>query len=128
MTILKGERIDKVKDKEGNRLQDWYLVSKLNSAFPWLERVYKKTSGYVHLSGTHIHHTMLDVLDDNTLTMKISDLDADLPEELYLEAIEAFRESIKVLLVYVDGWIYTKGNPDKAEKLRKELGIEKSIE
>jgi hypothetical protein len=116
--VLRGERIDKLKDMKGNRLTDRHLVNLLSQEFPWIDRVYQATSGYIHLSGTHIYHTIGEVREDRTFSLKLSPKDKDLPDDLYTEAIEAFIESIKVLLKYVDGWIFTKINPQVVAEAR----------
>lgn len=97
MRVLCGERIDRLIDRNGKRLTDRSLVLALNTDFPWLERVYERTSGYIHLSGTHIHHVFDNIQDDGKFQMKISDIDRDLPNDLYIEAIDAFSESIHIL-------------------------------
>ena len=39
-------------------MTDAYLVEKLGKEYAWVPRVYEKTSGYVHLSSTHIYSTL----------------------------------------------------------------------
>jgi len=121
LDVLQGERIDKLKDMKGNRLTDRHLVNLLSQEFSWIDRVYPATSGYIHLSGTHIHHTIGEVREDRTFSVKLSPMDKDLPDVLYTEAIEAFIESIKVLLKYVDGWIFTKNNPQVVAEARARI-------
>ena len=48
MNVLKGDRIDKMKDKDGNRMTDRYLVTQLANEYPWVEEVYERASNYVH--------------------------------------------------------------------------------
>ena len=119
--ILEGERLDLQKDRDGKKLSDRYLSEKLNEDFPWVKRVYQSTSGYIHLSGTHIHHTMSLADGDLAVGVKLSPKDRDLPDELYIETIEAFIESIKILLKYIDGWIFTKENPGIAAQEKKRI-------
>jgi hypothetical protein len=119
--ILEGERLDLQKDRDGKKLSDRYLADKLNHDFPWVKRVYQTTSGYIHLSGTHIHHTMSQLDNDFTVGVKLSPKDRDLPDELYVEAIEAFIESINILLKYIDGWIFTKANPELAAEEKRRI-------
>jgi hypothetical protein len=121
LAVLRGERIDKLKDMKGERLTDRHLVNLLSQEFSWVDHVYQATSGYIHLSGTHIHHTIGEVREDGTFNMKLSAMDKDLPDDLYTEAIEAFIESINVLLRYVDGWIFTKNNPQVVEEARTRI-------
>ena len=120
LEVLRGERIDRAKDSEGKHLRDGYLVSKLSAEYPWISRVYNRTSSYIHLSATHIHHAFDIPEDAASFTLKISDVDRELPEELYAEAILAFGEATKILLKYIDGWIYTKANPEHVRRLKEE--------
>jgi len=119
--VLRGERIDRLQDRNGNRLTDRHLVNLLTPEFPWVDRVYQATSGYIHLSGTHIHHTISEIGEDRKFKVKLSPKDKDLPDDLYVEAIEAFIESINVLLKYVDGWIFTKDNPELVAEARASI-------
>lgn len=119
--VLQGDRIDRINDRNGARLTDRSLVNALSPDFPWLERVYEKTSGYIHLSGTHIHHIFNNIQEDGHFQIKVAEMDRDLPDELYTEAIEAFFESIQILFKYVDGWIFTKENPELVQKLKNEI-------
>ncbi|WMJ09862.1 hypothetical protein [Nitrosomonas sp. sh817] len=121
LEVLKGIRIDKLQDINGNRLTDSHLVKLLSQEFPWVKRVYQATSGYIHLSGTHIHHTINEVREDRKFSVKLSPKDRDLPDTLYTEAIEAFIESIKLLLKYIDGWIFTKNNPQLVAEVRARI-------
>lgn len=121
LEVLKGIRIDKLQDINGNRLTDSHLVKLLSQEFPWVKRVYQATSGYIHLSGTHIHHTINEIREDRKFSVKLSPKDRDLPDTLYTEAIEAFIESIKLLLKYIDGWIFTKNNPQLVAEVRARI-------
>ncbi len=55
------------------------------------------------------------------IELKISEVDsALLPDEIYLEAIDAFQAATEILLRYVHGWAFTKANPDiKSRKQEK---------
>lgn len=52
--VFEGEKISKIKDREGKSMNDSYLVSKLNIDYDWIKNVYDRTCGYVHFSGQHI--------------------------------------------------------------------------
>ncbi|MBO6701111.1 MAG: hypothetical protein JJ921_02145 [Pseudomonadales bacterium] len=119
--VLRGERIDLMTDRNGKRLSDRSLVKSLSDEYDWLERVYERTSGYIHLSGTHIHHSIENIQEDGRFQVKVSDIDQDLPEDLYVEIIQAFAESIHILLKYVDGWIDTKNNPEEVAKIKEAI-------
>ncbi|MCY4421278.1 MAG: hypothetical protein OXC42_08575 [Gammaproteobacteria bacterium] len=112
--VLKGKHIRKMKDRKGNPMTDRYLVTLLGKKYPWIEFVYEKTSGYIHLSNTHIFSTLEkdDQMEKGHYLFKLGASDNDLPDELYLEAIAAFRESTIILVQHIDGWTFTKENPE----------------
>ena len=117
--VLKGEHIRKMKDQNGQFMTDRYLITQLAKEHAWIDSVYEKTSGYVHMSNTHISSTFDRVNHENRpIGIKIGWRDKDLPDSVYLEAIAAFRESTKILAHYIDGWIFTKSNPDKVAKMK----------
>ena len=41
--FLQGKHIRNLKDRDGNRMTDRYLVEKLSDEYPWLPNVYAKT-------------------------------------------------------------------------------------
>ncbi len=65
VVVLQGKRIDKIKDSNGIHLRDSYLVEKLKPDYPWLEEVYKITSGYIHLSDRAMFRPVSHVNDEN---------------------------------------------------------------
>ena len=57
---------------------------------------------------------------DKTLSIKISPIDKEeIPRELYIEAVDAFIESTKMLIRFIEGWIFTKSYPEQAKTLRE---------
>jgi hypothetical protein len=107
--VLKGVRVDKLKDRDGKLMRDAYLVERLASDYPWLPNLYEKTSGYVHMSKTHMHSTFGKVnREEFSVEMKIGWEDKDLPDSVYSEFISAFRHSTDVFAYYLAGWIQTK--------------------
>jgi hypothetical protein len=52
--VLNGQQINQLKDQDGKKMTDAYLVSKLAHDYPWLRDVYKNLSGYVHFSNHHL--------------------------------------------------------------------------
>ena len=125
MSVLNGTKVSMLRDRSGHLMKDGYLVSQLSRQHPWLKRVYHETSGYVHLSNKHIMSIFEQVNEgDRTVRMKVSAMDKPMPEELYVEAIEAFRAATGALIEYVQGWIATKDNSEIVSALRREFGKE----
>ena len=105
-------------------MTDAYLVQRLGKDFAWLPRVYERTSGYIHLSSTHLL-SALDTSDESSederrLTIKISSEDKKLPEVIYIEAAGAFRATTDVFFSFVSGWVFTKANPELVRKRKNE--------
>lgn len=106
---------------KGRYMTDSYLVKVLSAEEPQVSKVYKQTSGYVHLSEKHIFNaTRLSSDDKRTLELRIGCGDPFVPDNLYLEAIEAFKATTDLLFRYINGWIFTKDNPEVVKKHKKD--------
>ena len=120
LAVLGGERVRDLKDRDGKKMTDAYLVAKLGREFDWVPRVYERTSGYVHLSQTHLIGALrlreAVSESDRSMTIKISAKAKPLPSWIYIEAVDAFRAATEILLRYVHGWAFTKANPELVKK------------
>lgn len=124
IAVLRGEKVRDLKDRSGKRMTDAYLSQRLGEEFDWVPRVYERTSGYVHLSSTHLMSALspsngVDA-DDRSFTVKISAEDKPLPEAIYIEASDAFRAATSILLRHVEGWVFTKANPELVQRWKRE--------
>ena len=108
--IMNGEQINRIKDRDGNLMTDRYLLERMAKNHPWLEEVYKKTSGYVHFSEVHVWSTLYGVEreEQTTVRTKVGARDRKGLSELYLEMVTAFEAASEILLNNVEGWVYTK--------------------
>lgn len=120
VSVLEGKHIRNMKDRNGQRMTDRYLITQLAKEYPWIELVYENTSGYVHLSDKHFFNTFdyADREKRSGYVLKIGSCDIDFPDEIYLEAISAFRASTQILMRYINGWIFTKTNPQKVAEMK----------
>lgn len=120
MQILDGKHVRNLLDGQGNKMTDRYLVEKFaEKEDARLVTLYNQTSGYIHLSNKHMYNAIVPE-DEEGLRMKITDKDEFVPDDLYLEAVNAFAAVTKVLLKYVYGWAYTKDNPEIVRKLKED--------
>ena len=55
---LKGGYIGNLLDRKGKKMNDTYLSGQLDKIFPGVKKLYKNTSGYVHLSDMHFYATI----------------------------------------------------------------------
>ncbi len=119
--VLKGTRVDKLKDRDGKLMRDSYLVQRLAQAegLEWLKRVYDDTSGYVHLSSKHVFCSLSDVdTEARTMEMQVSSSHSHLPASIYVETVDAFLAATKVYMKYLHGWCVTKHNPEDVARVR----------
>ena len=118
--VFAGKHIRRLKDKDGNSMTDRYLVEKLAKQYPWIESVYERASDYVHLSGTHILSSV-ELIDkqSDVIGLKASFLDKPLSDDIYIDAINAFRQCTRIVADHIEGWIWTKNNPEKIASLRE---------
>ncbi len=70
LKLLEGGQLNKEKSKNGRLLTDAYLVSEAEKLYPWLKSVYEETSGFIHLSDTHLY-ACWKALDNGQLSMEI---------------------------------------------------------
>jgi len=109
MKVFEGFHIRNLKDKDGNKMTDKYLVEKLSKEHSWMTEVYEKTSGYVHLSNTHIFNSSrLKDFKERTIAFSISKQDRWLTVAEKLEAINCMLEISQILFDYLSGWNLTK--------------------
>jgi hypothetical protein len=117
--MIKGTPINKQKDRNGNLLTDSYLIKKLSELLPWITKVYKNTSGYIHLSEKHIINTYSSG-EKGRFTLRIAADTKLLPESLYSELIHAFIAISEKLFDIIEGWIFSKEHPLVVQELIKQ--------
>lgn len=107
--ILGGERIDKLKDRDGKRLTDARIVEVRSLDYPWLPDVYANLSGYVHFSGSHVFDSIASMNSETrTFSFEITDTDMNFPEASWIEVLECFRHATEILAQYLHGYEITK--------------------
>jgi hypothetical protein len=119
MSVLEGNQINKQKDQSGNLMTDAYLIRKLSNENPWIGRVYIETSGWIHLSDKHFFNCIELQSEDDKLRIGVSLEDPLIPDSLYLDAIMAFKNATELLFKYIEGWTFTKNNPELIQEKRK---------
>ena len=115
LQVLNGTAIRKIKAKNGQNLTDKYLVETLAAQQPWITSVYDEACGYVHFSEKHIVNSLRMKGDRGALEGKISDVDAFVPDTIYLGAVGAFTEATKLTLKLVHAWALQKDREEAAK-------------
>jgi hypothetical protein len=119
--VLDGVPVNKLRDRNNKRMTDRYLAERLTEKYPWVLKLYQEASGYIHLSDKHIFHTVREAKEDKAVSFRVGAPDADLPDEIYVEAIRAFTAATDVLIDYVRDWIYAKSNPEELKRIKNLL-------
>lgn len=52
--ITKGNQVRRLKDRDGKKMTDAYLIKKLDEIMPNLKSLYNETSGFIHFSMEHL--------------------------------------------------------------------------
>ena len=110
--VFKGTSVRDQNDRNNKRMTDRYLVKSLAQEYPWIEKVYEHTCGFIHLSEKHIFNAIVEVSgiskEFGKLNMKISGKDENVNDTTYEEATKAFKAITDILFRYMEGWIHTK--------------------
>lgn len=126
--VFNGISVRDQKDKNGRKLTDANLVEDLSKDYKWIKNVYKQTSGYVHLSEKHIANTHKS-FDNKTRSIEhiVATNQRFLPKEIFLEAINGFVACTEILFKFLEGWVFTKDNPELVEEIVKRRKLKKPV-
>jgi hypothetical protein len=97
---LKGERLDKLKNVNGKPLRDNYVNGEMIKVRPdlaWLDSLYKRTSDFVHMSGTHLF-AVAEVSGPRSIETYIGLCDDRWTDAQMVEAVDAFGEVTDVVV------------------------------
>jgi hypothetical protein len=107
--FFSGTPIRKMRDRNGNLMRDVYLQQEVSKRFSWLEDVYQRTSGYVHLSEQHMFNTIrASGKGEGAIEGYIGPDDKLVSDEVYEDAVETMILVTHSLLTDVADWV-TKG-------------------
>jgi hypothetical protein len=113
--VIGGKHIRNLKDRNGKKMNDGYLVDILSSEYPWLKNVYENLCSYVHFSGAHLSNAVQSFNEhESTVTFHIGKEDTQYPEWSWTEVVDCFTNAIYILFYYIDGWIQTKNGVNTA--------------
>lgn len=118
-----GTRLDKLKDRDGNRFQDFHLVNLLSTEYPWLPEVYERLSGFVHFSDSHIFGAISSVSrETHEVQFELGKVDNKYPTRSWVEVIDCAVEATGILGHYLKGWIETKNmRPEELAFLKAQM-------
>lgn len=104
--VMDGQPFNKLKDREGKKLQDAYLREKLAEDHPWVNEVYRQTSDFIHLSGRHFHSAISHTVEETRMAyFMIGAEDPHRPESAYYEIVDTFLRASKMAGVLILGYL-----------------------
>jgi hypothetical protein len=110
--ILDGVQFRKMTDPEGKKLTDGRLKDLAAERHPWAPAVYDSTSGWIHLSTTHVRIAFnADPEDAQGFNLAIPLDPAAVPVAFWQELLEGMAQATAELLDYCVGWASRKGLP-----------------
>lgn len=115
MQVMDGVQVDKLLDRDKKPMKDWYLREKASKINPWVNDVYKETSGYIHFSRKHIFSaTQVSKTESMVIQTYLSKYDHEnVTMSNRIEAVFGMVEISNCILQYIEGWIMWKMNNDK---------------
>jgi len=117
--VMRGKRVNQIRSASGHKMTDRYLALELAKRHEWFKRVYDTTSGYVHLSEIHIFGAITKIEEQaKEVEWTLTPNDWHMPEESFIEAVDCFSAATSIFLEYLEGWVFTKSNPELVKKLK----------
>ena len=101
--VLEGKQINKLRDRDGQRMTDRNLVDKMKARHPGVEQVYDDTCGYVHLSDAHLFHTF-SMTGERSMHMEIGG-DFGVTDANRKDAVVTMDGVTRLLLSLMRGYI-----------------------
>jgi hypothetical protein len=108
--VIGGKQLRKFKALDGQALTDTYLVQRLSKDHPWVERVYKTTSGYVHFSERQFVDSVESIEEGHPgmLHLQIGKGDDKYPEFSWGEVVGCFNHLTRLLADAIESYASTK--------------------
>ncbi len=103
--VIAGKQINKMKDKDGQKMTDSYLARKLGEHFDWVPRVYEYTSGYIHFSERHLFDPIWNLNnEERTVNFVINEKDFNFPEFSWVELVDCAANCLLIAKHLLDGY------------------------
>jgi len=111
-SVIRGNRIDKMKDRNGNSLTDRHLSTEFEKQVPRTRDLYKRACCYVHFSEVHTASVLDGRVDreNSVVGIKISATDRELSDDFYIDACHTFAEISRTIIDLVQSWIDFKND------------------
>jgi hypothetical protein len=122
MEVFRDKKVCDLHDAQGQKMTDRHLVKLLSKDFDWIERVYKHTSGYIHLSSKHIFNTLKgDDGSERKISFSVGPMDDCITDESRLEAVECMVAITLALNRYLEEWGVAKATATLVRQTKQRL-------
>jgi hypothetical protein len=106
--VISGKEVRNLVNRNGEKMTDAFLQRALASEYPWLQHLYKATSGYIHFSEQHFLNTMKITGHEEDIARfqaYIGPDDKFVDSEAYDGAIEDMISTTHALLDFLAHWV-----------------------
>jgi len=114
--IFRGNPVNKLKDRRGNKMTDSYLAAKMSREFPWVKSMYEELCDFIHFSNRHIFAAFTSVspadADGRAVQIMIGSKDPPRPDSDYFEVVDGYLETMRVTLLLAARWHAAIHRPD----------------
>jgi len=106
-SVIRGTRIDKMKDRNGKYLTDRHLSTEFDKKVPGIHNLYERTCRYVHFSDVHTASVLDGRVDRKNciVGIKISATDREISDDFYIDACNTFAQISRIIVDLVQSWI-----------------------
>jgi hypothetical protein len=102
--------VRELKDSNGKKLTDSHIVNTItqNKELEWIKTIYKKTSGFIHLSEEHVYSSSKINNNSSVFEAVISKNDSLIPINIKIETVIYQKLITKAIIEFVEQWINRK--------------------
>ena len=94
--VITGEKISKLKDKDGQKMSDTYLKERLKQYDEHFPHVYEQASGFIHFS-SKAFYSIVQLPGDNAINFQVG---GELPEKINEPLIECLAAYIRYVNLF----------------------------
>jgi hypothetical protein len=105
---LAERQLNRIKDRDGEKLTDKYLHETLAKRVPWVSAVYNATSGFVHMSKRHLMDMVQAVGRDGRISFCVGRANILCSPGETSIVVDAFTGATRLLTWIIEDWLKTK--------------------
>jgi len=105
--LISGEKLDKLKDKDGRKMKDFYLKNKLAQMDDRFEEVYGNACGYVHFSDKAFFQST-QITGENSIMIQVSHEHPEKWNDYLIECVLAYTHYLNFFYNLLSGMVQAK--------------------